>query len=264
MPDLRRPAPVLQLLATALLAAACSSPTLPNGEAAADKKATVQVFGAASLTDAFEELDAAFEAADPRYEVELNLAGSTGLRAQILDGAPVDVFASANEAIMDEVVDGLATGDDSILRPQVFATNRLSIAVPAGNPAGVTGLADFGRSDLFLGLCAETVPCGSFADQALAAAATTPSIDTREANVRALLTKVETGELDAGIVYASDVLASPEVEAIVIPDAVNPTARYPVAALGRGDAPDGGRAFVSFLLSEDGQQILGHHGFGAP
>ncbi|HEY8545153.1 MAG TPA: molybdate ABC transporter substrate-binding protein [Acidimicrobiales bacterium] len=218
------------------------------------------VFAAASLTDAFDDLADAFEAAHPEVDVELNVGPSSGLREQILAGAPAAVFASADTSNMDQVVAAGAADD-----PQVFATNRLQIVVPAGNPGGVTGLADLADPDLLVGLCAEGVPCGDLGREALADAGVTPSVDTEEADVRALLTKVEAGDLDAGIVYVTDVLAAGDaVEGIAIPEEHNVVATYPIATLtGAGDA-DVAAAFVALVVSEEGQAILADHGFSAP
>lgn len=221
---------------------------------------TVTVFAAASLTDAFGELGTAFEEEHPEVTVELSFGASSGLREQILAGAPADVFASANASNMDQVVEAGAAVD-----PSTFVTNQLQIVVPAGNPEGIAGLADFGRDELLLGLCAEEVPCGQLALEALAAAAVTPSVDTAEPDVRSLLTKVEAGELDGGIVYETDVLAAGRaVEGIEIPAAQNVTATYPIAALAEGAEPEAAAAFVVFVLSDEGRAILESYGFGAP
>jgi molybdate transport system substrate-binding protein len=218
------------------------------------------ISAAASLTDAFAAVESAFEAANPAVDVALNLGSSSSLREQILEGAPADVFASANTSNMDQVVE---TGEAS--NPQVFATNLLQIAVPVGNEAGVTGLADFANEDLLIGLCAEDVPCGDFGRQALENAGVAPAIDTNEPDVRALLTKIGAGELDAGIVYVTDVLsAAGAVEGIDIPEEHNVTANYPIAALVNGQNPDAAAAFVAFVLSEEGQAILGDFGFSSP
>jgi molybdate transport system substrate-binding protein len=216
------------------------------------------VFAAASLTDAFSEIEAGFEEANPDTDLELNFAGSSSLREQILAGAPADVFASANSATMDVVVDaGDVVGD-----PQVFAANELIIAVPAGNAAGVAGLVDLADPDLLVGLCAEGVPCGEFARQALARAGVTPSLDTNEPDVRSLLTKIGAGELDAGVVYVTDVTARRDaVEGIEIAARYNVVARYPIAALRTGANPVGAEAFIRYVLSPEGQAVLGRYGF---
>jgi molybdate transport system substrate-binding protein len=219
------------------------------------------VSAAASLTDAFAEVEAAFETANPGVDVVMNLGSSSSLRQQILEGAPADVFASANPSNMDQVVAaGQAAGE-----PTTFALNLLQIAVPAGNPAGITGLHDFANEEFLIGLCAEDVPCGDFGRQALANAGVVPAIDTNEPDVRALLTKLEAGELDAGITYVTDVLSSGgAVEGIAIPGEVNVVAAYPIVALTSAPNPAGAAAFVAFVLSDPGQTILASYGFTSP
>lgn len=220
----------------------------------------ITVFAAASLTDAFDEVGAAFGEANPDVNVEFNYGPSSGLREQILEGAPADVFASANTSNMDQVVEGGAAES-----PEEFVTNRLQIAVPSGNPGGVDGLDDFADPDLLIGLCAEDVPCGEFGREALANAGVTPEVDTNEADVRALLTKVESGDLDAGIVYITDVLAAGDaVEGVDIPEEDNVAATYPIASLTDAGNAEVAEAFVEFVLSEDGQEILASYGFGSP
>jgi molybdate transport system substrate-binding protein len=219
------------------------------------------VSAAASLTDVFAGMESAFEEENPGLDVVLNLAGSSTLREQILQGAPVDVFASANMANMDVVEQaGELVGD-----PEVFARNRLQIAVPSGNPGGVSGLEDFSRDDLLIGLCAEPVPCGGLARQVLSKAGVTAAVDTNEPDVRALITKIELAELDAGIVYVTDVAATgSKVKGIEIPTDLNVDAVYPIAALAGGPNPTGARAFVAFVRSERGQAILADYGFAPP
>ncbi len=219
---------------------------------------TILVFAAASLTDAFADIERAFETEYPASDVQLNLAGSSGLREQILEGAPADVFASADQSNMAQV----AAGEGTAAPPRVFVRNRLQIAVPAGNPAGITGLEDFARSELLIGLCAEDVPCGRFARESLALAGVEPSLDTNEPDVRALLTKLGAGELDAGITYVTDVRSGNElVDGLDIPSALNVVADYPIASLASAPNPRGAAAFVSFVLDERGQSILAGYGF---
>lgn len=219
------------------------------------------VSAAASLTDAFAGVEAAFEAANPEVDVVLNLGSSSSLREQILEGAPADVFASANTSNMDQVAEaGHVEGG-----AEIFVLNELQVAVPAGNPAAVTGLDDFANEDLLIGLCAEEVPCGSFAREALEKAGVIAAIDTNEPDVRALLTKVEAGELDAGIVYVTDVLSmAGAVGGIDIPEEFNVIAAYPIAALVNAPNPDAAAAFVDFVLSDEGQAILVEFGFSSP
>jgi molybdate transport system substrate-binding protein len=222
---------------------------------------SITVFAAASLTDAFGGIADEFEAANPGVSVESNFGASSALREQILAGAPADVFASANLSNMDQVVEADAAAGDA----RTFATNRLEIVVPAGNPADVTGLAAFGDDDLLVGLCAAEVPCGDLGREALANAGVTPAVDTEEPDVRSLLTKVEAGELDAGLVYATDVLAAGDaVEGIEIPAADNVVAEYPVATLAEGGAAEVADAFVAYVLSDAGQDILASYGFDSP
>lgn len=221
---------------------------------------TVLVSAAASMTDAFAEIESAFERQNPGVDVVLNLAGSSSLREQILAGAPANVFVSANISNMDQVVEAGEAEEY-----EVFAGNRLQIAVPSGNPAGVAGLEDFSDENLLIGLCAEEVPCGDFARQSLASAGVNPAVDTNEPDVRALLTKIEAGELDAGITYVTDVVSTNgRVEGVDIPDELNVMAQYPIAVLVNAPGIDGARAFVAFVLSEEGRQIMTEFGFTSP
>jgi molybdate transport system substrate-binding protein len=223
-------------------------------------KELVLVFAAASLTDAFEDIATTFEAGRPEFEVQLSLSGSSALREQILEGAPADVFASANTSNMDQVIEAGEAAASATL-----ATNILQIAVPAGNPAGVTGLSDFARDELLIGLCAEGVPCGDLGRQALANANVAAAVDTNEPDVRALLVKIEAGELDAGIVYVTDVLAARVlVEGVGIPADVNVVAAYPIAVLTNAPNPDGADAFVTFAISDGARAILARYGFTLP
>jgi molybdate transport system substrate-binding protein len=246
------------LVAAAVLLTGCGD---SDGGAAAGSSlpasGKITVLAAASLTDAFQALGDQFEAAHPGATVEFNFAASSALREQIIGGAPADVFASANESNMTQVADaGLATG------PAPFVTNVLEIAVPPDNPGQVAGLSDFAKSGLLIGLCAEEVPCGEFGREALDTAGVTPSIDTNEPDVRSLLTKVENGDLDAGIVYHTDVLAAGDaVKGIEIPADQNVTATYPIVALSGSDRAELAAAFVEFVLSDAGQQVLGTFGF---
>lgn len=244
------------LAATVLTVAACSNPA-----ANASSSGEVLVSAAASLADAFAEAEAAFEVANPGMDVVLNLGPSSGLREQILEGAPVDVYASANASNMERLVVAGEVADG----PQVFARNRLQIAVPAGNPSAVTGLEDFAREELLVGLCAEEVPCGEFARRALEKAGVSPAVDTNEPDVRALLTKIEEGELDAGITYLTDVASTGgAVEGIEIPEDQNVIAEYPVAVMAGAPNLEAARAFMEFVLSGEGRAIMADYGFTAP
>ncbi|MGH3666142.1 MAG: molybdate ABC transporter substrate-binding protein [Egibacteraceae bacterium] len=220
------------------------------------------VFAAASLTDAFDEMAAAFGDANPGVtDVTLNYAGSQQLAAQIANGAPADVFASASGGHMDAVAaQGLLQGE-----PHSFAGNLLQIAVEPGNPLGIRGLVDLGKPDYKVVLAAEEVPAGRYARQALARAGLQVQPVSLETDVRAVLSKVSLGEADAGIVYVSDVTgAGDAVEGVRIPDRQNVRATYPVAALTRAPNPDAARAFVDFVRSAEGVGILVDHGFTRP
>jgi molybdate transport system substrate-binding protein len=245
-----------RLLALALIvlgAAGCTS----DGDGGAD---ALTVLAAASLTDAFTELADAFEAEEDGAAVRLSFGASSSLREQILAGAPADVFASADLEAMDPLVAAGLAND-----PTPFAANQLVIVVPTGNPGDVDGLADFARADLLLGLCAPEVPCGRLARAALAAADVVPDLDTNATDVRALLTQVASGDLDAGIVYRTDVAsADGDVEAVEVPAAQNVTATYPIAVLAEAGEPDLAAAFVAFVGSDAGQAILARQGFLAP
>jgi molybdate transport system substrate-binding protein len=259
-----RPArPLLAAVAVLGALAACggssggAAPAADDGDVGVE--GTVTVFAAASLTDAFADVAAAFEDEHPGVTVELSFAGSPSLREQVLEGAPADVVATADEEVMADLVDEGAVGE-----PVLFATSRLQLAVPAGNPAGVTGLDDLARDELLVGLCAEGVPCGELARRVLAAAGITPAPDTEEPDVRALLAKIEAGELDAGLVYTTDVrAASGAVEGIDVP-AGEATTRYPIATVADAPHPDAAAAFVAFVTSPAGRDVLADHGFGPP
>lgn len=221
----------------------------------------ITVFAAASLTDTFTELGEEFEVAHPGTSVTFNFGASSALAQQILSGAPADVFASASPATMALVTDeDLADGE-----PTVFVSNRLQIAVPAGNPAGVTGLEDFTNEDLTIALCAEEVPCGAASVKVFEAAGLTPAPDTYEEDVRATLTKVRLDEVDAALVYRTDVLvAGDEVEGIDFPESGEAINDYPIALLVEAPNTEGGAAFLDFVLSETGRGVLGEAGFDLP
>lgn len=242
---------ILLVLVAVLLVGGCGG----------DARRELLVSAAASLTDAFTALEAQYEAEHPDVDIVLNLGGSSALREQILSGAPVDVFASANQANIDEVLAaGLVAG------PVVdFASNQITIAVPAGNPADIRGMRDLARDDLLIGLCSPVVPCGEYAERALDIAGVIAAPDTREPDVRALLTKISAGELDAGIVYATDVVAAGgAVGSVDIASGTNVAVKYSIAAIA-GDGKEVDAAdFIDFVLAPDGQEILRALGFAAP
>lgn len=219
----------------------------------------VVVFAAASLTEVFAELGERFEAEHPGTVVTLNFGGSSALAKQLGEGAPADVFAPAAPANLEQVAD-LVDG-----QPATFARNRLTIAVPAGNPGGVTGLADLADEDRTIALCAEQVPCGAAARRALAVAGVAAAPDTLEQDVRAVLTKVSLGEVDAGLVYRTDVRsAGGRVEGIEFAESARSVTDYPIAVLADAPNPAGARAFRDFVLSPTARTILTAAGFEAP
>ena len=229
----------------------------PAASSADELGGTVTVFAAASLTDVFTGLGQRLEADHPGLDVRFTFAGSSALATQVTQGAPADVFASANEQQMAVVTDAGLAED-----PQVFAANVLQIAVPAGNPAGVTGLADLAREDLTIAVCAPQVPCGAAAEAVLSAAGVTAAPDTLEEDVRAALTKVELGEVDAALVYATDVTAAGDaVEGIDVPEAEQAVNEYPIAVLTDAPNPGAAAAFVELVRSQEGQQALADAGF---
>jgi molybdate transport system substrate-binding protein len=220
--------------------------------------ATVTVFAAASLTEAFRTIGKDFEAAHPGTTVEFNFAGSSTLARQIVEGAPADVFASADDENMKKVVDA---GDVAGL-PKPFVHNRLAIIVSRGNPKRIKGLADLGSPGLTISLAAPGVPVGRYAAEAFAKAKTPVPDASREADVKAVVTRVSMGEADGGVVYVTDVAAGGDkVEAVPIPEGQNVVASYPIAQL--KDAPNatGARDFVDYVLSPAGQRVLAGSGF---
>jgi molybdate transport system substrate-binding protein len=248
------------LALTALLLTACGSPA-PATTGGTGVTGQVTVFAAASLTESFKQLGADFEAANPGVEVTFNFAGSSALAQQINQGAPADVFASAAPANMKQVTDtGAVTA-----APTTFAKNTLQIAVPKGNPGKVTGLADFAKADLKIALCAEQVPCGAAARKVFEAAKVTPAPDTLEQDVKAVLTKVSLGEVDAALVYRTDVKAAGDaVEGEDFAEASSAVNDYPVAPLAKAPNAVAAKAFVDYVLSEKGRKVLSEAGFAAP
>jgi molybdate transport system substrate-binding protein len=250
-------------VAAALLLAGCAAEPSSGPDASGPTDAaptTLTVFAAASLTEAFDELSMRFEARHPHIEVVVNSGGSGALAQQIVAGAPADVFASAAEPPMQQVMDaGLAEA------PIDFATNTLELVVPAGNPAGVTGLDDLGRPELRVALCDPSVPCGAAAATLLERAGVAAAPDTLESDVKAVLTKVMLGEVDAALVYRTDVIAVGDaVERIEVPGAASVVNHYPIAAMTDAASPDAAADFVAFATGIEGRAVLDAAGFGAP
>jgi molybdate transport system substrate-binding protein len=224
------------------------------------------VFAASSLTDAYEELADAFEAQHPGIDILLNFGGSSTLTTQLIEGAPADVFASANQAQMQTVAEaGLLAG------PHInFASNRLTIIVPTDNPASIQTPTDLALPGVKLVLAAPGVPVREYSNQAIAnlgnaafQAALYANLVSEEENVRIVVAKVALGEADAGIVYTSDVgpAVAAELRQIAVPDEANVIAAYPIAVLADAPQPDLAQSFVDFVLSAEGQAILQSWGF---
>lgn len=254
---MRRPLRLAVLLAAGALLAGCAAPAASSApSASADElSGTVEVYAAASLQRSFDEVASAFETAHPGVTVSAVYDGSSTLATQIGEGAPADVFASADEKNMAKVA---AEAPD----PRIFAGNTLVIAVPTGNPGRVESFADLARVTTVL--CAAEVPCGAASQTLLSNAGVTVTPASAEQNVTAVLTKVAAGEADAGLVYATDVVGRTDVESIVPAGADAVLNRYPIAALADAPNPAAAAAFVDFVLSADGQRILADAGFRAP
>ncbi|MEI8308788.1 MAG: molybdate ABC transporter substrate-binding protein [Chloroflexales bacterium] len=279
------PIAILTLLLTLLIAAcgapAAQSPPSPPAPTTAPTNAptaptavagtTLTVFAAASLTDAFKAIKPAFEAAHPGVTVVYNFAGAQQLAAQINEGAPADVFASANKKQIDVVI---ASSKIISGTAQTFVRNRLVVITPKANPAGITSLKDLAKPGLKLIFEAKAVPAGQYSLDFLTKASTLPeytsaysstvlsNVVSYEDNVRSVLSKIVLGEGDAGIVYTTDAATVVDkINTIAIPDELNVIAVYPIAPLADSKIPDMAKAFIAYVLSPEGQQVLATYGF---
>jgi molybdate transport system substrate-binding protein len=244
-------------------AAATSAAAAPSSAApaSASLSGTVVVFAASSLMATFTTLATNFEHANPGVKIVPSYGGSDTLAAQITQGAPVDVFAAASTTTMGTVT----TAGDGVGTPQVFAKNELEIAVARNNPDHIASLADVTKSGVKLAVCAPTVPCGAAATKAFAAAKLTPHPVTLEQEVSSVLTKLELGEVDAGIVYQTDVKsAGSKVLGVNFPEAASAINTYPIVVVKTGKNPTAGQEFVNYVVSPAGQQILQAAGFQQP
>jgi molybdate transport system substrate-binding protein len=267
---MRRSALTLTAVATAgLLLAGCGSSSTTGGSSAtpsatvsssAALSGTVNVFAAASLKEAFTKIGTQFEAAHPGTKIVFNFGPSSGLATQINQGAPADVFASASTKSMSQVVDG-----GQAASPTDFASNEMEIAVPAKNPAGITALPDLAKYRVKVALCQAAVPCGVTAAKVFTNAKLTVTPVTKEVDVKAVLTKVTLGEVDAGVVYVTDVRAAGvKVKGIEIPADVNVSTKYPIATLTKAPNEATAQAFTDYVLSADGTSVLSAAGFAKP
>lgn len=252
------------LAALALFAlGACSSsagPGATSSDAPASSAGPITVLAAASLTEAFTQIGKNFEAENAGQKVTFSFGSSATLATQITQGAPADVFAAASPATMKTVTDAGAAAT-----PADFVANTLEIAVPAGNPGKVTGLTDFADDTKKIAICAPQVPCGAAAVKVFAAAKITPKPDTLEQDVKATLAKVSSDEVDAALVYTTDVVAAGStVEGITFPESAQAVNKYPIATLKGAKNAAGAQLFVDYVLSSDGQAVLTKAGFAQP
>jgi molybdate transport system substrate-binding protein len=221
---------------------------------------TVTVFAAASLTESFGTLGTQFEAAHPGTTVKFNFAASSALAESIAQGAPADVFASASAKNMKQVTD---SGDATDAK--TFANNVMEIAVPPDNPGKVAAVTDLTRPGLKVALCQAQVPCGATAQAVFDKQKLTVKAVTLGADVKSVLTQVQLGEVDAGVVYKTDVQAAgAKVKGIEIPADQNASTAYPIATLSKAPNADGAKAFLEYVLSADGTKVLEAAGFTAP
>lgn len=258
---LKRP---LALLSLALvMAAACGGVASRSAASPPADQVTgnLTVLAAASLTDAFNKIGEQFTAKHPDADVKFSYAGSPTLVTQIQQGAPADVFASADQPNMQKIVDGgLSSGG-----PRVFARNKLQIVVQARNPKQIQTVADLARSGIKFDTCAPGVPCGTYATNVFSKANVKVTPVSQEDNVKAVVTKVSLGEADAGIVYTTDVKAGGDkVQGVTIPDDENVTATYPLVQLKAAPNQKAAQAFVGFVTGSEGQKTLAGFGFLSP
>ena len=248
-----------RLLLAALLLAGCAPGQTVGTTSSAAPARSLTVFAAASLQKTFTVLGKTFEASHPGVTVVINFAGSQTLASQLVEGASADVFASANETQMKVVTDaGLATG-----QPTIFATNQLMIAVPPDNPAGIASFGDLTRKGLALVVCAPAVPCGAATQKVEQATGVRLDPVSEEQSVTAVLSKDQTGEADAGLVYRTDVIAAGgSVRGITFPESGQAVNRNPIVLLKGAPRAELGRAWIDLVLGAQGQSVLADAGFG--
>jgi molybdate transport system substrate-binding protein len=265
---MRRFAVIAAALA-AVAAAGCSSSGNSNsgssspstsGSASASTTGTITVFAAASLMGTFTQLGQQFDAAHPGDTVKFSFGPSSGLATQITSGAPADVFASAAPKNMDTVV---SAGDAS--GAQDFAKNTAEVAVPPNNPGHVASVNDLAKSSVKVALCQPQVPCGVVAGEVFKNLGITVKAATLQPDVKSVLSQVELGNVDAGVVYVTDVMAAgAKVKGIVIPTSDNASTLYPIATISSSKHKSIAQAFVAYVLSPAGQKVLAAAGFQKP
>lgn len=262
---LRRTALVggIALLLSAAVACGSQDNEPSSGGSPAPREALrgeITVLAAASLTESFETIGADFEQANPGTTVTFSFGSSSTLATQVIEGAPADVFAAANESTMQQVSDA-GLNDE----PTIFVTNVLEIAVPPGNPGDVTGLQDFADEDKRIAICAPEVPCGSAAEKVFESAGIEAKPDTLEQDVKATMQKVQLDEVDAALVYRTDVVsAGDKVEGISFDEAESVINNYPIATLTESQNSGVGKAFTEYVLSDEGAEVFSGVGFETP
>jgi molybdate transport system substrate-binding protein len=252
---------VIAVALAAVAAAGCSSSgSGSSGSSASPSGGTITVFAAASLTGTFTQLGQQFEAAHPGDHVKFSFGPSSGLAEQITSGAPADVFASAAPANMDQVI---SAGDAS--SPQNFAQNTMEVATPPNNPGKVTSVNDLAKKSVKVALCQPQVPCGVVAAEVFKNVGITVKPVTLQPDVKSVLTQVETGNVDAGMVYVTDVMAAgSKVKGVTIPASDNASTEYPIATIKSSKQKSVAQAFMNYVLSPAGQQVLTAAGFEKP
>ncbi|GAA1867926.1 molybdate ABC transporter substrate-binding protein [Pseudonocardia ailaonensis] len=251
-----------------VLAAACSAPsqsasTGGGSEAptAAPQSRTLTVLAAASLTESFNSLEKTFEQQNPGVDVKLSYGGSSDLAQQIVNGAPVDVFAAASDATMKTVTDANATAS----APSIFATNVLQIATAPGNPKGIASFADLAKPEYKVVVCAPQVPCGAAEVKIEQATKIDVKPVSEETDVKSVLSKVSTGNADAGLVYVTDVNAAKgTVQGVNFPEAAQARTNYPIAVVKNAPQADLAQKWIDLVKGATGTQVLSAQGFGKP
>ena len=250
----------LAVVALAGCSSSSSSSTPSASTSSSASTGSITVFAAASLTGTFTELGKQFEAAHPGDTVKFSFGPSSGLATEITSGAPADVFASAATANMDQVV---SAGDAS--NPQNFAKNIMEVAVPPNNPANVKSVNNLAKKSVKTALCQPQVPCGVVAAEVFKNAGITVKPVTLQPDVKSVLSQVELGNVDAGMVYVTDVMAAgTKVKGVAIPANENASTLYPIATITSSKQKSEAEAFVAYVLSAAGQQVLGAAGFEKP
>lgn len=245
---------------TLVLSACGSSPTGSSDNNGPAESSTLTVFAAASLTDTFEQLADQFADSHDGVDVQLSFAGSSDLVTQVQEGAPADVIATADEQTMRQLVDA----EDVAVAPQTFVSNTLVIAVPAGNPEGITGFDDLANPDLDVVVCAPQVPCGAATSAVAESAGVGLQAVSEEPAVTDVLGKVANGQADAGLVYRTDAAGSDAVDAVEFPESADAVNLYPIAPLADAENADLAQQFTDFVLSDEARAVFDDAGFAAP